>query len=176
MTLPARKPTPPVHRLGIFTTTALGLCLAACGGEGVPHAPHVPPEPDPVLSCRDLHLTAPMTGGTFHCAACSREWDWHLVEPVRALYLVLDLECLATTGARLSLLDPHETPVWEMEVRAGERGRACVAHESAPPGRYRLRLDGSPPGPGIAFFAGSVWANVYTNRGERLSPAGVGTH
>jgi len=117
-----------------------------------------------------------MTGGTFHCTACSRQWEWQLEEPARALYLLLDLECLATTGARLSLLDPHESPVWEMDVRGGERGRACVAHESAPPGRYRLRLDGSPPGRGIAFFAGSVWANVYNHRGERLSPAGVGTH
>ncbi len=146
-----------------------GLFGPGCGGEEGPAGSPPPSEPNGVLSCADLRPGAPRTGGRFLCTACSQHWGWQLGEPMAAMYVLLELDCRSTTGARLTLLDPKGLPVWKTEVLPGDRRLVCVSHSPAPQGDYSLHLTGDVSG-GLTSFSGSIWINVYNHRGEQLAP------
>ncbi len=175
MSPPSRERSHAAHRvlhvLRHLAVPALLLHGAGCGGADTSSSSGVGPVPEQTLSCSDLDLGDIASGGTFRCIACSRQWQWKLEQPAPSLYFLVEVECLATTGARLSLLGPQGTLAWETEVSTGDRRRLCIPHTPAPAGTYRLRLEGPTAGQGIVSFSGSVWASVYNHRGDRIPAA-----
>ena len=169
MSLLSRKRTPFGPWLLLQSFLLPGLFGPGCGGQEGPAAPPPPPEPDNVLSCADLVPGDPRTGARFLCTGCSHLWQWRLREPIGTLYFLLDLDCRSTTGARLTLLDPKESPVWESEVRPGDKRLICIPQSPAPRGIYHLQLAGATPG-SLTSFSGSIWINVFNQWGERLAP------
>jgi hypothetical protein len=143
----------------------LGIQGAGCGSGDEPQVRF--PFPDPV-SCDDLSLGDPKTGGTFSCIACVRSWRWEGSAPRAPLYLLMELDCQTTTDAHLTLLGPQASVLWETRLHPGESRRFCVPHTPETTGTCSLLLSGEGPG-GLTSFTGSIWINLYDRYGERAA-------
>lgn len=153
------------------------LAISGCGGEDVSTAPDPALNPEETPSCETLAplvLQDPLTGGTFHCLWCNREWTWRVPADSRRLFLLIALSCERLRAeAYLELRDSEQSIVWQTTIKQGDRETYCVRHEGMSGGLLSLRLSGTTGlpliGDLIEEFQGSVYLKVFNERGE---PAG----
>jgi len=152
-------------RSGLLPLLLWGMLTPGRGGED--DLSFAPPLSPPV-SCNNLSLGDPKTGGTFSCIACVRSWRWEAPTPSSTLYLVMETACHSTTDARMALLGPQGTVLWEMRLSPSGKQRLCIPHTPMTGGPCTLLLSGDAPG-GLTSFSGSIWINLYDSNGERIA-------
>ncbi len=161
----------PCHAFSLVLIPVLGLCpgLSGCGTDGEIEDSFTNPTHPPTLSCSDLEIQDPVTGGTFTCIACNREWQWDIQHPVERIFFLVDLTCRDTTGGRLRIIHPKGSVLWQQEIEKGAQPRFCVPLEDPSRGLYKLSLCGPPP-LNLTSFAGSISINLYDHRGGMIEP------
>ena len=158
-------------RCRLWLLVTVGQFLAACGGESAGHFLE-PVSPEKVIPCEDLSIQDPRTGGNYTCLYCRRVWNWDVQASSGSLRLLIELACVSTPLARLRLTSPDETTLWQEEVHSGEAQTFCVEIPQPRAGRYTLSLEGD-LGFGLTHFTGSIWCNLYDDRGEILAATGA---
>jgi hypothetical protein len=165
-------------RLGVRTLfwlpAILWPALAACGSEPAvdPRQGGIPPRDG--IPCEELRLQDPRTGGNYTCMFCRHGWKWEVPSGSGPLRFLIELTCVDTSGAFLTVNGPNQDTLWQEEVRSGDVRTFCVPRESAPGGLYTVTLSGSLP-LGLTHFTGSIWINVFNGGGEVLPAAGPGS-
>ena len=162
----------PCWRILLFLCLVLLFAgLFGCGSEETDQGGETHPPRESMVSCEDLDLQDPRTGGDFACIACRQAWEWEIAGNVNPAHFIIHLSCGVTSGAFLKILDPSGSTQWQTEVRSGHRMQYCVSLDNPKKGTHTVELCGPPP---LRFtsFSGSVWINLYDHKGEIILPPG----
>ncbi len=153
------------------------LFLGGCG-DGPGRTPGRGPSPEGTITCRDLvHRVYedPRTGGSFHCLWCNRRWSATVSSAGGTLFVVVAVSCeRLDPRARIEVLDPGGSSLWEHEVEQGEDEVYCLREEEARSGTYSIRLSGggesSSGFPLVKEFQGTVLVKFFDEAGEPILP------
>jgi len=159
---------------GILFSLCCLLSFYGCGGEE--DSPEADPiiNPDSIPSCGTLEprvMQDPLTGGSFHCLWCSREWKWTIAAAYPRLFVLIAINCdRLASEAYLEIRDPQRAIVWQQPVKQGDAESHCLRYENPPTGSLTVGLYGHRE---FLFttnlveeFRGSIYLKVFDDRGD----------
>ena len=167
-----------MNRSPSHCTLFLALLCFAAGGCGEERPPGASPSLEPPTSCTTLTERLdrpPLTGGTFHCLGCSRQWSWRTDGTLETLWFVVGLRCERLgSDAKLRIVDPPGRTIWQHAVEEGDSEAYCIREDRPPEGAYTIVLHGQGALPSgndlIREFQGQVLLKAFDDGGRVVMP------